>query len=415
MKKKILFVINTMGRAGAERCLLNMLNRLDREKYEVSLFSVINWGELFAEVPESVTVLNRQPQVRSVLDGRAKMALARWILKNGLLGGRFFKDAGYLLRLAAYQCVHGGLDFKKLFWKQLSDCAPRLEERYDLAVAYIQGAATCYVMDHVNAGKKIAFLHNEFLDSGYCPALERANYERAEKIYCVSQSIRDHFAQVYPDLAERMEVFYNLLDCDQIRRDAARTEELSPAFTKRPGEIILLTAARLAPVKAYDLAVPALARVRALGYQVKWYVLGDGPEKERIRRLIHKHQLEDAFILLGAVENPYPYIAACDLYVQATRYEGCCTAISEAMVLGKPVLASACSGNVEQLHRYKAGRLVELNMEGIAGGIIWALECPDELGVDRIEQRELTGQDAMERFCASLETLPLTEKAFSRQ
>lgn len=403
MKKKILFVINTMGRAGAERCLLSMLERMDRERYEISLFSVINRGELFHEVPEGVTVLNDPPCALSVLDRSAKRALAAEILRGGLLGGWFFLRFGYLCRLAAYQLGHGGLDFKKLFWKLLADCAPRREERYDLAVAYIQGAATCYVMDHVGAEKKVAFLHNEFIDSGYCPALERSNYERADKIYCVSRSIRDHFAQVYPDLEDRMEVFYNLLDCERIRREARRTEDRPAAFVKRPGEVVLLTAARLDPVKAYDLAVPALALVREQGYNVKWYVLGEGPEEENIRRLIRKHGLEESFILLGAVENPYPCMSECDIYVQATRYEGCCTSISEAMVLGRPVIASDCSGNVEQIRRYGAGLLVGLSTEGIAAGIIQAIDHPERLGVERIDQNELFGQGSLERFCNVLE------------
>lgn len=405
MKKKILFVINTMGRGGAERCLLTMLERMDRERYDISLFSVINRGELFCEVPEGITLLNDQPCALSVLERSTRRTLAAEILRGGLLRGGFFREFGYLCRMAAYQMGHGGLDFKKMFWKLLADRAPRWEERYDLAVAYIQGTATCYVMDHVSAEKKVAFLHTEFIDSGYCPALERSNYERADKIYCVSRSIRDHFAQVYPDLADRMEVFYNLLDCERILRNARRTEDRPAAFVRRPGEVILLTAARLTPVKAYDLAVAALALVRERGYDVKWYVLGDGPEEENIRRLIRKHRLEESFVLLGAVENPYPCMAECDIYVQATRYEGCCTSISEAMVLGKPVIASNCSGNVEQIHRYGAGLLVGLSAEEIADGIIQAIQHPERLGVERIDQNELSRQGSLERFNSLLEPM----------
>lgn len=403
MKKKILFVMNTMGRAGAERCLLSLLECMDRKKYDIFLFSVVNRGELFHDVPDGVTILNAPPCALSVLDRRAKWSLAVEILRGGLLRGWFFREFHYLRRLAAYQLGHGGLDFKKLFWKLLSDCAPRQERRFDLAVAYIQGAATCYVMDHVNAKRKIAFLHNDFMDSGYCPELERANYERADQIYCVSQSVRDHFALVYPELAGKMGVFYNLLNCEKIRREACKTQDIPSAFKKHPGEAALLTAARLTPVKAYDLAVPALALVRAQGYAVKWYVLGEGPEEESIRRLIRKHRLEDSFILLGAVENPYPSMASCDIYVQATRYEGCCTAISEAMILGRPVIASNCAGNAEQIHRYGAGLLVELSAENIACGIIRALTHPEQMGVNRIDQKELFGQGALEQLYGLLE------------
>lgn len=391
MKKKILFVINTMGRAGAEKCLMSMLKYMDKEKYDISLFSVINRGEMFDYVPEGVKILNENPCSESVLDKKAKRELAKIILKNGFRHGYFFKEAGYLRKVISYQRKTGGVDFKKLFWKLLSDHAPRQEEQYDLAVAYIQGAATYYVMDHVRAKKKITFLHNEFIDSGYCPELEEAYYEQADGIYCVSRSICDHFAEIYPKMADKMDVFYNLLDVEDIRTKSLEKDGMSALFQKKQGETILLTAARLAPVKAYDLAVPALSLVRKQGYNVKWYVLGDGPEKDEIKRMIREYGLEDSFILLGAHKNPYPYMAECDIYVQATRYEGCCTSISEAVILGKPVIASDCDGNKEQLTRYETGILVALNSEDIARGIIQVVS-------DKELQEKMVAQANMDDF-----------------
>ncbi|MBD5545130.1 MAG: glycosyltransferase [Lachnospiraceae bacterium] len=395
MKKKILFVINTMGRAGAEKCLLSMLKYMDMERYEISLFSVINRGEMFRHVPKGVKILNENPCVESVLDKKAKRELAKTIVRNGLKKGYFFKEIGYLWKMAFYQRKHAGLDFKKLFWKLLADHAPKQEEDFDLAVAYIQGAATYYVMDHVQAKKKIAFLHNEFIDSGYCPSLDEPYYEKADKIYCVSRSICEHFAKVYPGMAEKMDVFYNLLDTEEIKEKASKTQDMLPLFLqglkerKEKKQVLLLTAARLAPVKAYDLAVPALSIVRKKGYDVKWYVLGEGPEKENVERLIQEAGLEDSFFLLGVTDNPYPYMAACDIYVQATRYEGCCTSISEAVILQKPVIASDCDGNKEQLNRYETGILVKLTPEGIAEGIIKAA-ADEGLRKELVEQADMS-------------------------
>lgn len=399
MRKKILFVINTMGRAGAERCLLTLLEHMDPDKYDISLLSIINRGELFDEVPEDIRVLNADPCNLSVQDKKAKRWLAGEILRKGILGGWFFQNFHFLRKYASYQTKHNGLDLKKIFWKLFADSAPVLEEHYDVAVAYIEGAATAYAMDHVNAAKKVAFMHIELTESGYSPDLERPYYEKADRIYCVSRDIHDRFGEIYPDLAQKAEVFYNVLDLDKIKDEAQQTEDILPAFRpKRPGETRLLTAARLYPVKAYDLAVPALALVRERGYDVTWYALGDGVEQENIQRLIEEHDLEDSFVLLGTVGNPYPYMAASDIYVQATRQEGCCTSISEAMVLGKPVIASNCAGNVEQLDRYGAGLLVDLTIEGIANGIIQVIEHPGQMGVDSVGRKELTGQSALERF-----------------
>lgn len=391
MKKKILFVINTMGRAGAEKCLMSMLKYMDKERYDISLFSIINRGELFDSVPEGVRILNEDPCTESVLDKKAKRELGKIIFKEGFRRGYIFREAGYLWKVASYQRKRGKLDFKKLFWKLLADHAPRQKESYDLAVAYIQGAATYYVMDHVRAKKKIAFLHNEFIGSGYCPRTDEAYYEQADRIYCVSGSIRRHLAEVYPQMSSKMEVFHNLLDVEEIQSMSSETEEMSPLFRKKEGETILLTAARLEPVKAYDLAIPALSIVRKAGYDVKWYVLGEGSKKQELERMIREYGLEDSFILLGARKNPYPYMAACDIYVQATRYEGCCTSISEAVILGKPVIASDCDGNKEQLARYETGILVRLDAEDIARGIM-------ELVSDRGLQERLVRQANMDDF-----------------
>lgn len=404
-KKKIIFVINTMGRAGAEKCLISMLKCMDREKYDISLFSVINRGEMFDYVPDGVRILNDNPCRESVLNKKAKSELAGYILKNGFRKGYFFKEAGYLLKTLLYQRKHGGIDFKKLFWKLLSDHAPKQKEKYDLAVAYIQGAATYYVMDHINAGHKISFLHNEFLDSGYCPELEREYYEKADAIYCVSGSICSHFADIYPDMAGKMEVFYNIPDIEDILEKSLKKEVISPLFNKKAGEIILLTAARLAPVKAYDIAVPAFALVKEQGYAVKWYVLGDGPEKDNIKKLIKKYNVDDSFILLGSTDNPYPYMAACDVYIQATRYEGCCTSISEAVILGKAVIASDCDGNREQLKRYGTGTLVELSVENVAAAIVQVISNKElyENQSEKVNMSELKPEASLQRIYRYLE------------
>lgn len=101
--------------------------------------------------------------------------------------------------------------------------------------------------------------------------------------------------------------------------------------------------------------------------------------------------MEDSFLLLGAHENPYPYMASCDVYVQATRYEGCCTSISEAVILGKPVIASDCDGNKEQLTRYETGVFVGLKAEDIARGIIQVIS-------DKDLQEKLVKQANMDDF-----------------
>lgn len=380
-------MINTMGRAGAERCLLHLLKAWKDEEFEISLFSVIGRGELFLEVPSHVRVLNESPCTDSVFDSRARRSFVKNIL-GGVLGkGLIFKELLPFVRLLLWQVKEKKVDLKKLCWKIVSDTAPTLEEEFDLAVGYLQGAATYYVMDHVKARKKVIFLHNEYEASGYCPVSDRFYYEKADKIYCVSEYISQGLREVFPSCKNRIETFYNFADADWVKRRAA--EGSAPEMKKNAGTVCLLTAARLEYVKAFDVAIQAAAYMKEKGVRMAWYVLGDGSLRRQLEKEIKEQGVEDCFFLLGQKENPYPYMAACDIYVQETRFEGFCTSITEAVLLGKRVVASDCGGNREQLTYYGTGILTELTPQAIAEGIekVWGEEVP---------QTDVTGRQLQE-------------------
>lgn len=377
MKKKVLFVINTMGRAGAERCLLHLLKAWKDEEYELSLFAVLGRGELFEEVPPHVRILNEAPEVSTVFDGEARRSFVKDILKGMIKKRTFFRQLFPMLRLFIWQMKKKKVDIKKLCWKTVSDTAPRIEEEFDLAVGYLQGAATYYVMDHVKAKRKIVFLHNDYEASGYCPISDRAYYEKADRIYCVSNYISEGLKKVFPSCLDKIETFYNFADADWVKKKAG--EGAAPEMLKAPGTICLLTAARLEPVKAFDVAIQTMALMKQKGIKAVWYVLGEGSQRRQLEREIKENNVEDCFFLLGQKENPYPYIDACDIYVQETRFEGFCTSITEAVILGRKVVASDCGGNREQLTYYGTGVLTQLTPQAIIEGIekAWSSTLPE--------------------------------------
>ena len=107
-----------------------------------------------------------------------------------------------------------------------------------------------------------------------------------------------------------------------------------------------------------------------------WYVIGEGAEEENLRTLIRQNGVEDSFILLGTTPNPYPFIAGCDIYSQASRFEGWCIALAESLVLARPVLASRCAGNEEQVTDGKTGVLIDLSTENIVNGMEKLITSP---------------------------------------
>ena len=110
---------------------------------------------------------------------------------------------------------------------------------------------------------------------------------------------------------------------------------------------------------------------------MRWYVIGEGAEEDNLRALIRQNGVEDSFILLGTTPNPYPFIAGCDIYSQASRFDGWCIALAESLVLARPVLASRCAGNEEQVTDGETGVLIDLSTENIVEGMEKLITSPE--------------------------------------
>ena len=372
-KKKILFVTNTMGRAGAEKCLQALLELLDPEKYDMSVYSIINRGELYSDMPEYVHILNKNPCTKSVLDNAGLAAIGRQILWSLLKKFRFITYIPYFFRVLFHQIKSKHLDFSKLFWMLLARNAKRFNEEYDLAVAFIEGAATYYVADYVKAKKKATYVHIDYLAAGYSPKLDRKYYDKFDRVFCVSDTVRKVFLKAYPDYSQKTFFFHNMVPRERI----IRLSKEGQGFTDGFDGLRILTVGRLHYQKAYDLAIPALAELRRRGHNVRWYVIGEGAEEDNLRALIRQNGVEDSFILLGTTPNPYPYIANCDIYSQASRFEGWCIALAESLVLARPVLASRCAGNEEQVTDGETGVLIDLSTENIVEGMEKLITSPE--------------------------------------
>ncbi|MBR3825490.1 MAG: glycosyltransferase [Lachnospiraceae bacterium] len=364
--KKILITINTLGLAGAEVAMLSLLKQLDPKEYEIHLFVLTGQGELRSRIPDYVKVLNSTYSESSVLSAEGRKYLMKTVLKALICKGKGITLFPYLCKHGFRQLREGKIRPDKLLWRVISDGAERFEETYDLAVAYLEGVATYYVTDHVNAKKKVAFLHVDYNEAGYSRSLDKECYLQMDRIFTVSDEVKDSFLKEYPDCAEKTSVFHNILNQDEIREKA----KLPGGFTDDYEGFRILTVGRLTTQKAYDIAIDAMKLLKDKGVKARWYVLGEGDQRPILETQINRLELKDDFILLGATDNPYPYYAQTDLYVHATRFEGKSIAIQEAQTLGCPMVVSDCSGNREQVIPNVDGVLCELTPEGICAGIL---------------------------------------------
>lgn len=395
-KKKILFVINTLGHAGAETAMLELLNRLEPDKYEIDLLVILGQGELVHQLPAHIVLKNKNYCDASVLNPRGRRKLAGTLLKSLVCRGNIFRRMGYLLYNLAAMVKKGAVMPDKLLWRIAADSAPRLSEHYDLAVAYLEGAAAYYVADYVNADKKAAFVHIDYGQAGYDRKLDGSCYLKFDRIFAVSGEVEENFLKVYPECKDKVYVFHNLMNQELIRK---RSEEPG-GFDDNFQGTRLLTVGRLTWQKAYDVAIDAMKLLKDEGLAVRWYILGEGDQREKLEKKIERLGLQEDFLLLGAKENPYPYYRQADIYVHATRFEGKSIAIQEAQTLGCAILASDCSGNREQIIDGEDGCLCELTPEKIRDGIKAFLEHEDlrRRCKDAASRKPIVHEEEMQHF-----------------
>ncbi len=383
--KKILFVINTLGHAGAEVAMLELFRHLSPEEYEVSLYVIMGQGELVHRLPAHVKLLNGHYSDASVLSAEGQRNMKKNVIRAFFHHGNMLGKAWYILSNLVAMIRDGKILPDKLLWRVLSDGAEYPEETYDLAVAYLEGGSAYYIADHVQAKRKAAFIHIDYGSSGYTRTLDRDCYLRYDRIFPVSDEVREHFLLAYPECEAKTTVFHNLIDQERIREKAKE----AGGFLDGYSGIRLLTVGRLTYQKAYEIAIDAMRLLKDAGWPVRWYVLGEGPERPVLEKKIAQLGLEEDFILLGAVSNPYPYYVQTDIYVHATRFEGKSIAIQEAQTLGCAIIASDCNGNREQITHGSDGLLCELSAKGIKNSIVELLEQKDK--------REMFGHAAGQR------------------
>lgn len=371
-RKKVLFVINSLGRAGAEVAMLEMLRRLSKYDLELSLYVLTGQGEMIGELPDGVKLLNRKFRDCSVHSSKGRRSLTMKVLKSSFSHGSVFRNFGYMMSNFVRMVSIGRIQPDKLLWRLLSDGADVFDEEYDLAVSFLEGGSAYYVCDHVKAKKKAAFIHIDYAGAGYTRELDKDCYLKFDSIFTVSGEVRDHFLEYYPECTASTGIFHNMLDEERIHRLSLEDGGFGDDFEG----IRILTVGRLMYQKGFDIAIEAMKLIKNAGCPARWYVVGEGDLRGSLEKQIASLGLQEDFILLGARENPYPFYRQTDIYAHLTRFEGKSIAIQEAQILGKPIVASDCIGNREQIESGVDGILCELKPEAMKDAILQFVNDP---------------------------------------
>lgn len=371
--KKILFVVNTMGQAGAETALVEVLKKLEGCGHEVFLYVLMGQGEMIGQLPPGVRLLNRDFSAMSVLSGAGRRRMARTVARAFLRNGGYWRKLHYLAKIFTAMVRDKRIRISKLLWRIVSDGTVRFDTVFDGAVAWLEGGSAYYVADHVRARKKTAFIHIDYKNAGYTREMDRDCWREFDQIFAVSGEVREHFAEFYPEYACKTGILYNMVDEEGIRKRAAEPGGFRDAYDG----IRLVSVGRLSWQKGYDIAVEAMKLLKDSGYKARWYVLGEGDQRGSLEKRIRTLGLKEDFILLGASKNPYPYYVQADIYVHTARFEGRSIAVQEARILGCAIVATDCSGNREEITDKKDGILCGISARAVADGVAALIDDGD--------------------------------------
>lgn len=344
--KKILFVIDSLNCGGAEKSLLALLSALDSTKYEKHLW-ILNQGGVFDKIVPGDVIVEKQPEYN-------KMQL--YALRIGQL------IFSYRIRHNKKKCHNA-----ELYWKSCGRFIKGLKQQYDIAVAYQQGVPTYIVATKISAKKKLAWINVDIKKGGYNIKYNVSFYNKMLWIVCVSDLLESIVRNIMPQFVNRIRCVYDIVSPDLVR-DLSKGDV--PELKDKPsGRLVLTTVARMATQKNYPLAIQTASLLRQRGVDFTWLFVGNGPNLWQIRRLIKKNGLTDCVYALGLRTNPYPYINACDIYVQTSSYEGFGLTIAEAKILCKPIVSTDFEVVHNQLKDGVNGLITSMTPEALADAI----------------------------------------------
>lgn len=332
-KKKIIFVSQALWIGGIETALVNLINKLDYDKYDVTCLITQNYLDMAERLTKNCRLI--------VAD------------RNSLI--TFTKPYKFEFLFKILEEPQGATKLRRLIWHILNILFKALEnhlysgyikeqmknESFDTAIIYSDRVAEIAVKG-IKAKKFLMFYHHGGMRREYHDSY---GYKKSEKIIAVSDNIAQNLKAHRKKYANKIVVVNNVIDIDSIIGKSKEDIIEDGLFPENKFNIV--SCGRLSPVKGLNFAVEAVAKLVEEGYtDINWYIVGGGPIEEDIKKQIAERKMEKHIFMLGMKNNPYPYIKKCDLFIQPSLFEGYSLSIMEAKILGIPILATyAAAGN----------------------------------------------------------------------
>lgn len=352
--KKLLFLIHDLGQGGAEKVLVNLVNNIDPDKFDITVLALFSGG---------VNEQFLKPHIHY-----------KTVFK------KVFRGNIHVMKLFSPERLHR-------LW---------IKDHYDIEISYLEGPSARIISGCADPDTKlVSWVHIEQHTAEKASCSFR-NYQEALKCYqkfnrtiAVSDTVRKDFLSIFP-LRTPVEVLYNTNETVEILKKSTESVEIG-LFSSE--EIKLVGVGKLLLNKGFDRMARITKQLRDENYPVHLYILGIGPLQTKLEQFIAEHHLESCITLLGYQTNPYKYVANCNLFVCSSLAEGFSTAATEALIVGTPVITTLVSGMKEMLgERNEYGIITENSEEALYQGIKSLLDDP-VLMAHYKKQAELRGKD----------------------
>jgi glycosyltransferase involved in cell wall biosynthesis len=359
MKKKLLFVQESLRLAGSEKSLITLLKNIDCNKYEIDLQLMSYGGELEKELPNYVNLL---PELD--IKKKLKKTLVEHIFSIRSLNDiKLFKERlRYSKKIRGKKKKHS--EKAQLFWETIGKSISPSKKEYDAAIGFAQGFPTFYVMDKVIAQKKFCWINANMVLEGEHREYIKNYYQKFNNVVCITPQTKEIIQKQLPSLSNLI-VLENIIDYqDILQASFAKDVRFDKNITN------ILTVGRLNKnSKGMDIALEASKALKQKGVRFHWYFLGEGPFEDEMKEYIVNNALQDRVTLFGTDANPYPYFKAANIYVQTSRHEGFGRAIAEARLLNIPIVSTRFDTVNQQIQHEKNGLISDLDGTSVAENI----------------------------------------------
>ena len=347
MKKRVLFLIDSLTCGGAEKSLISLLPLLDYSQIDVDLLMFKRGGVFEKYVPQQVRVISHRLYGSGFVDQlsqRLHQMCFSWNLRFG-------------------KKRHGA----ETHWRAMHQAVMPLERQYDVAIAYQQGMPTFFLATKVNAAKKVAWINADVLAAGYDMDYCKQFYDKMDAVVAVSQKLFDLLSVRASWMQDKLHCVYDIINPEVVRTLAQeQVTDMNPV-----GDALsIVTVGRLTKPKNHLLALDAAHILKENGLDFKWYFVGEGEMRTALEQRITDLGLAENVILLGLKENPYPYMAKADVYVQTSAFEGFGMTIAEAKMLHRPVVSTNFDVIHDQIVDHQNGLIADMTPQSVAEKIL---------------------------------------------